>query len=463
MGFTLADVGLVSTGWNASADAERARQMAEEDRLYQLEQRRQRQEQAAAAQAEFQRQQAFGSDSRAIIQKHLAGGEQSIPASSVEIPQPATSDEGDNNTTLPPAIKEQPAQDNYAGMYSALQAAAVKHGRLDDFEKVKQRSQKFQEEGLLDFTRAARRGASDDELKDTFNKTGAVRLKELRKIEDGKYVGMTESGKAVSLDLDQITESLLDPKSLLAHKDKSELTSAKLKMNEVTNEAKSTTAQAKLDASRAALDARSGVLSAQEDAARARAERDRALADKAGQPKEIKWPQFDAQLKALAKDQLTTTDKLGKKTTDFKAVASLSSMASAIARSDPETYPSPATALTAAAEMMDEISQVAKSQAEKEAEALDKKSTWFSDAVKAATGKPKPQFIADRTAELLKKGMQTAAPPAPAAGAAAPTSRKAATPAADAVPTPKSKSEYDALPKGAVYIDPDDGKRYRKP
>ena len=29
--------------------------------------------------------------------------------------------------------------------------------------------------------------------------------------------------------------------------------------------------------------------------------------------------------------------------------------------------------------------------------------------------------------------------------------------------TPKSEEEYNALPSGAEYIDPDDGKTYRKP
>lgn len=32
-----------------------------------------------------------------------------------------------------------------------------------------------------------------------------------------------------------------------------------------------------------------------------------------------------------------------------------------------------------------------------------------------------------------------------------------------AIPTPQTKEEFDALPSGAMYIDPDDGKRYRKP
>lgn len=31
------------------------------------------------------------------------------------------------------------------------------------------------------------------------------------------------------------------------------------------------------------------------------------------------------------------------------------------------------------------------------------------------------------------------------------------------VTTPQTQAEYDALPSGAIYIDPDDGKRYRKP
>jgi hypothetical protein len=35
--------------------------------------------------------------------------------------------------------------------------------------------------------------------------------------------------------------------------------------------------------------------------------------------------------------------------------------------------------------------------------------------------------------------------------------------AAAAVAAPKTKADFDKLPKGAVYIDPDDGKKYRKP
>jgi hypothetical protein len=33
----------------------------------------------------------------------------------------------------------------------------------------------------------------------------------------------------------------------------------------------------------------------------------------------------------------------------------------------------------------------------------------------------------------------------------------------DAIPTPETQEEFDALPSGSVYIDPDDGHRYRKP
>lgn len=35
--------------------------------------------------------------------------------------------------------------------------------------------------------------------------------------------------------------------------------------------------------------------------------------------------------------------------------------------------------------------------------------------------------------------------------------------AAGGRPTPRTQKEFDALPKGAIYIDPDDGKPYRKP
>lgn len=454
MGFNLADFGLVSSGWNASADAERARQIAEEDRLAQLELRRQKQAQAAAAQAEFERQQAFQTEARQIVPKFLSGGDQAIPAqpaSTTEIPQPAISDEGEGNTTLPPAVKENPAKpasDNYAGMYDALQKVALKHGRVADYETMKGHAQKLQEEGVLDFVRAARRGADDEELKDTFNKSGKVRLKQLTKVGADQYAGLTEDGKPVAFDLNQITESLLAPKDLLAHKDRGELQQVRRELGQAATEARNTATQARLEAAIAKIDAADGVNAARAALMSAQAELARVKAGGGGGKGRTagNWNQFDKEVRTLAQTHLTTLDAdTGKPTLDRKNMVALTSMAAALARDDPESYGSPAEAVAGAVDKMAEIKRV---QEDAQTQAADEvKDLGFTDP------KQRERWTRSR-ADNLARARQSAAAPAPA--------KAASVPAAAGVEEPQTEADFAKLKKGARYKNPADGKVYVK-
>lgn len=393
--FSFADFGLVAKGMDESADERTRRAQAEEDRRYQLDQRRRAEEEAIAAQEEARRTRAYQEELRQVLPKYLAGGAQAIPAQPAvegQVFDPRQAEGGD----VPLAARAaKPSQDNTEGLYKELQATAAKYGRLDHYEAMKTRIKQAAEEGVIDFIKKARQGAPDTELIDTFNRSGKLKLGGLRKVNDDEFAAVTEDGQPVRLNLTSLNESLLAPKEMLAHQDKTQATEARLTAAREANEARAQTASAKLDAQRAGLEARSGVLAAQEDAARARAERDRAAAGRDPSAKPKNWTTFDNQVKALAKDQLTSQDAAGKKTTDWKSVASLTSMAGALARKDPEAYPSPAAALTAAAERMEEL----KGKATREVEQFEK----GGSNVHSAYGVTREERIAQRTAELLKR------------------------------------------------------------
>jgi hypothetical protein len=64
-------------------------------------------------------------------------------------------------------------------------------------------------------------------------------------------------------------------------------------------------------------------------------------------------------------------------------------------------------------------------------------------------------------------GQSAASPAQPQGGAAAPAAAQSAPavapPAPAVIPTPQTQAEFDMLPSGTIFIDPDDGQQYRKP
>lgn len=74
-----------------------------------------------------------------------------------------------------------------------------------------------------------------------------------------------------------------------------------------------------------------------------------------------------------------------------------------------------------------------------------------ADQNAAQTQMPSAEMPLEVQAEMLARGIATAN------AASAPAGNQ------PRVPIPQTQADYDALPSGAEYIDPDDGKRYRKP
>jgi len=74
-----------------------------------------------------------------------------------------------------------------------------------------------------------------------------------------------------------------------------------------------------------------------------------------------------------------------------------------------------------------------------------------------------PNFLdfADQYVQLKEGGQRTPRPDAPGRNAQGKIRGPGEAPAQQ-VARPKSQADFDALPRGAVYIDPDDGKSYRK-
>lgn len=436
MGFSLANFGLMADGANAVLNERTARMNAEEDRQYQLARRRREEEEAIAKQEEERRTRAYAEELRATLPKYLAGGERGIAAKPAIEGQTFDARQAEGGDVPIAAQPAKPATDNTEGLYEALKGIAAKHGRLDHYEAMKDRVKKASEEGVIDFIKKARQGAPESELIETFNKSGKVKISGLRKMGDDEYAGVTPDGERVRLNLTSLTESLLAPKDLLAHQDRGDKTAAALEAKRLQLEGRD-----RENAARAGeREARARAAEVTAEAARIRAEAAKARADGAGAPKPRgagNWNQFDSQVKALAREQLTSRDPdSGKAVIDHKNVASLTSMASAIARRDPDL--SPGEAISAAMEKLDEIRGVqdkSQDQAEQETAGL----TFGSP-------KDREKWIANRAKNLVRA--RTA--PAEASTAPAPVRAPKAT-----VAGPKVGAEVDGYRfKGGNPNDP---------
>lgn len=441
------DVGLVGSGVQDVLTRAEAARNAEADRAWLTQERARKSESEQAALDDARRQRAFADEVRSIIPQYLAGGDNAIqaqPATPGVQLDPRQQEGGDLSTPAQPA---QPAQDNISGLYQAIQEAALRNGRLSDYEAMKKRLDAYKSEGVLDFIAKARQGAPESTLLDTFNQSGKVKLAALQKVDDGQYVGQTTDGQKVDLNLDRMTESLLGPKDYLAHSDRTDRTAATLdarKMAIDASEARNQGLDALRNANTALAEARLAKLTS---------------GDGAGSRTQGNWNVFDSQVRAHARDYVTELDPdTGKYVTDRKAALKLASMASALARKDPTL--SAAEAVEAASQKLDSmrsVQQGAQSQAETEAATLSfstpaKQKAWV-DGRAAALTRMRESAPAGAAAPVQ------AAPPAPQPAPAAPDA-PAATPSD--VAKPATQADYNALPKGSRYVNPKDGKVYVK-
>lgn len=403
MGFSLADFGLMGAGYNEVMDADRARRYSAEDRTFQLAERERKQREAIAAEQDAERRRAYEAELRAEMPKFLATGEEAIPARAAVPAQQLDPTEVDQGAIARAAVPAAPAQPNEEAMYRRFQEIAAKHGRLDHHEAMKERLKKYQDEGVLDFIKKARQGAGETELVETFNKNGKVKLAGLRKVDDDDYVGVTSDGKDVSLNTSRMIESLLGPKDLIAHTDRTEKTAAALEAKRIGLEQ-----QDRANAARAGeRTANIGLREAQAELARARA----GAADRGKPDKPRNWTSFDNEIGKAATD-LSTSNDAGKKVVDHARKASIKSMAQALARANPEDYASPGAAVDAAVERLDEVRAQAAARATREVQQ--------NPGAPGAFKESPDQFVRRRTDEIAKNELRTATPAKAKAAAASP-------------------------------------------
>lgn len=421
MGLNLADFGLGMVGVNEMLDADRARRAYEADRTYLETQRKRVDEEAAAAQEDARRRRAYEQEQRSAMAEYLAGGSKAIPAREAvagQVLDPRQQEGGDVARAAQPAT---PPQANDEGMYQALKAIAQKYGRLDHYDQLEKRLKAYQDEGVVDFIKKARQGASDSELVQAFNKSGKVKLAGVRKVDDDDYQGVTEDGQPVSLNITRMTESLLGPKDLLAHTDRTADRERKAR----DAEEKARLAQDKAAMQGKLNDSLAGLRDAQGELARARA----GTAGNGVDPN-VRRPgnlnQFDNQVKSLATTYLASkVDADGKPVPGSKKdVLKLTAMASALGRQNPQL--SPGEAVEAAAAKMaeiDAIRETARDQAERESDTLDfgkdekKRKDWVQGRTERLTKMRSTMAGGDEpAAPAAPKPAAAPAAPAPAAG-----------------------------------------------
>lgn len=452
MGISLSDIGLMGSGYNEVMDADLRRRQGAEDRTYQIEERARKQREAIAAEQDAERRRAYESELRAELPRYLSG-DQAIPARTAVQAQPADDGRLYENGSVPRAAQPAaPAQPNEEGMYRRFQEIAAQHGRLDHYEAMKDRLKKFQDEGVIDFIKKARQGASDEDLVQTFNKNGKVKLAGLRKVNDDDYQGVTQDGKEVSLNLHRMTESLLGAKDLIAHVDKAADRERKAK----EAEEKAKIAQQRASDQGTLTAANIGLREAQAALVTARAEGRTGGGADPSQRRAGNWNAFDKQVKDLATTHLTSPDPdTGKPTLDRKNLVALTSMASAIARRNPEL--SPAESLEQASNKIAEIQAIQEGSTQ-QAETESRKLPFDGERQRAS-------WVKSRSTNLAKMRSSTTEaqrPDAPVAADGAPAPAAPAPKASGELARPATDADYKALPKGTRYVNPSDGRIYVK-
>lgn len=446
MAFSLANFGLAAGSARDVLNERVSRERADQDREYQLAKRKREEDDALIKQEEAKRDRAYAEELRATLPKYLSGGANATPAQPAvpgEVLDPFAVDGGEVARTAQPA---KPAGDNTTGLYEALKGVAAKYGRLDHYEAMKKRIKTAADEGVIDFIAKARQGLPEPELLASFNQNGKVKLKGLRRAGEDEFAAVTEDGQPIRLNLTSLTESLLAPKDLLTHRDKGEKTAATLEARRLSLEQQDRANQARAGE----REARILAATAQADLAAARADRVRNPVEKP--PKPIDFVKLDNAVGSQLKPEYPKEDYAG--------YAMHKATVSALLRRDPERWKDDLPgAIAEARRVVGETKEAARRVAVKEAEAIEVKAkrTLLPDrSFKEASGgkaSTKKRFIEQRTNELASESLAGKSP-APA--------RQAAAPAPDGIPQITSDEDFNALPPGAEFIDPD-GKRRRKP
>lgn len=363
----------------------------------------------------------------------MAGVPQRAAARGLDVTTPAENDPYGEGYVHTDKGFEAPGGTNLRATAKAAADYLAGKGEIDAAEKYRKTMKALEDEGFKDVIVGIAAGRTPKEIADEFNAIGEKRI--VGGSTDGRvYRFKYEDGTEATYDRGQVRE-LAQAYGFLKKPDLHNVPEGAtvLKDGRPVYTAPKATKTERIDPL-----SPEGIAAAEDrEEARARG-RARGTPDKATKPRGAgNWNQFDSQVRTLAREHLTSADPdSGRKSVDHRNVARLTSMASAIAREDPDAYQSPGEAVTAAIEKLDALRVVedeARTRAETESQGLT-----FDDE------KKRERWIANRADRLLQ--VRSKQKPGDRSGAAKPAAQ-AASPQAKAS-TGYRTTDGKTLPEG---------------
>ncbi len=330
------------------------------------------------------------------------------PGEGAVIPATPVDDEG--NAMPMDMGKAKPVQtENRLGALEFMHRAALEAGLPDKADGIQKRMGAFRNEGLEDTAKAIMAGASDDEIRDAFNRTGKVRLARVQRIpgSDSAIIGITEDGRATQFDARNLLRSAMGPKEITAADDKDADRAIRAREQGRKDEETS---------------ARSRYWDALGEAAKTRATRGPAAkTPKAPDPakERAERRRFTADVARYAKEEAYTEDEDGKTVLNRDLANQIAGLAALLADDDPELLGDPRAAAQAARARLEDLRRKAGDKATREwggmAERAGVGEAEFEGVTQAGGGKEGRQaFVERRTREILNRLMRGAANRKPA-------------------------------------------------
>lgn len=443
----LAAFGAGYTGYSEVRDRNANARFAEEKRRRELE----REDMELAAR---RREDEFRNEIAAALPEYSPGGAKATKAG-LDLVQPSTAvdDEG-NPMPAPPKEQqsEKPDSFNMLGALQLMQAAAMKKGLPEKALAYEKAINLYQKEGLEDMAGAILSGAPEDKIRDVFNAKGTVRLRTVKRIPGSTAImAVTENGEATQFDAKDILKATMNADQLFRHEDRADVVQARREAAQLvadTRRQADETRRAGMEAADRAraenLDLRGRLVEAQIrnlDARTGRAERDPA----AKPPDKAKW---GVGLNRYAREAATVKDTYGKATVDPELAEAIKKVATVLAEENPAYFADPMTTAQDAAGKIQDMKLEAARRAKAAADSIEKDPITGGLFMSGVNGQKidKATWIAEREKENFKRMM-------------ADIDRSTGP---GKVYSPRSKADMAMVPSGAIYINPADGKRYRK-
>lgn len=359
------------------------------------------------------------------------------PGEGAVIPATPVDDEG--NAMPMDMGKAKPVQtENRLGALEFMHRAALEAGLPDKADSIQKRMRAFRNEGLEDTAKAITAGASDDEIRDAFNRQGSVKFSRVQRLPgSNKVIGITQDGRATTFDADAMDEALLDSKTRLSMRDKREERDYKRGRDDEDQARRATETGAKVDYYKALAERQRRPQGQKPvkppDPAKERAERSR----------------FDSAVTRYATEYATTEhpEEKGKFVSDKVRARKIAAIAGALADSDESFLGSPREAAAEASRRLDDLEKRAGINAAEDWSRMEEGSGLppgeFSKRAGLSSVGGKEKWVADRAAKIVADAISGA------------RAQRPMSPPAQGATRIKNNDEWAALPKGAHYIGPD--------